>query len=78
MAFFVIQYRVKGYIPADALRPDPYWGKKIFTVNGAGVGTDDIEEVRTLAASPEWTPEGYDLLSVVDTDAKPPGNQSDN
>ncbi|MBM5458715.1 hypothetical protein H8F21_14195 [Pseudomonas sp. P66] len=71
MAYFVIIYRVKGYTPADALRPDPYWGKKIFTANGEAVGTHDIEVVRALAGSSEWIPEGYELHSVADTDAIP-------
>lgn len=69
MAYFVIIYRIKGYSPADASNPDPYWGKIIYTANGASAGTEDIEVVRRLASSAEWTPEGYELLSVKDNDA---------
>lgn len=71
MAFFIMEYRVKGYTLADAMRPNPRWGKRIFTVSGDDLGTHDIEEVRRMAAMPEVTPEGYELFSVRDRDAQP-------
>lgn len=67
-AFFIMEYRVKGYRVSDALRPNPKWGRRIFTVRGEDLGTNDIELVRRSAALPENTPEGYELFSVYDRD----------
>jgi hypothetical protein len=69
MAFFIMEYRKKGYALSDAFRLDPKWGKRTFTVSSHDLGTDDIEAVRKMAASREATPEGYELFSVVDRDA---------
>ena len=69
MAFFIMEYRVKGYRLCDALRPNPKWGRRIFTAPGENLGTHDIEAVRRMAAMPENTPDGYELFSVRDRDA---------
>ena len=69
MAFFIMEYRVKGYTLSDGFRLDPKWGKKTFTVSSKDVGTDDIEVVKAMAASRDATPEGYELFSVRDRDA---------
>lgn len=70
MAFFIMEYRVEGYSLADCMRPDPRWGKKIFTVDGNDIGTHDIEVVKQMAAAPENTPAGYVLFSVRDRDGQ--------
>ena len=68
MAFFIMEYRVKGYGISHAFSRDPKCGRRTFSVSGDDVGTDDIELVRKLAALPESTPEGYELFSVIDRD----------
>lgn len=68
-AFFIMEYRVKGYRVCDALRPNPKWGRRIFSVRGDDLGTQDIETLRRAAALPENTPEGYELFRVYDRDA---------
>lgn len=69
MAFFIMEYRVKGYVLSDGFRLDPKWGKRTFTVSSQDLGTEDIEAVKVMAASKEVTPEGYELFSVRDRDA---------
>jgi hypothetical protein len=68
MAFFIMEYRIKGYSLADGFRLNPKWGKRTFFVSSQDVGTDDIELVRAMAASADATPEGYELFSVRDRD----------
>jgi len=68
MAVFIMEYRVKGYQLSDAMRPDPKWGKKIFNVSSDALGTDDIEVVRTMAATPESTPKGFEFFSIYNRD----------
>lgn len=71
MAFFIMEYRVKGYAISDAFRRDPTWGKKTFFVSAKDAGTDDIEIIRSMAAARESTPDGYEFHSVRDRDAVP-------
>ncbi|WP_097140659.1 MULTISPECIES: hypothetical protein [unclassified Pseudomonas] len=75
MAFFIMEYRVKGCSLSDGFRRDPKWGKKTFTVSSTEIGTEDIEVVRAIAASPEATPAGYHLFSVHDRDAETAPNR---
>lgn len=69
MAFFIMEYRVKGYGIAQAFSLDPKCGRRTFFASGDSIGTHDLEEVKRLAAMPEATPEGYELFSVRDRDA---------
>lgn len=72
MAFFIMEYRVKGYSLAHAFSRDPKSGRRVFSVSGDAIGTNDIDVVRQMAALPESTPEGYELFSVRDRDAQKP------
>ena len=69
MAFFIMEYRVKGYSVTHALSLNPKAGRRTFFASGDDLGTHDIEVVRRVAALPESTPEGYELFSVRDRDA---------
>lgn len=72
MAFFIMEYRIKGYSLANAFSRDPKSGRRVFTVSGDDIGTHDIDVVRQMAAAKENTPEGYELFSVRDRDAQEP------
>lgn len=72
MAFFIMEYRAIGYRLADAFHRDPRFKKRIFSISGQDLGTNDLEVVKKLAASREHTPEGYELFSVIDRDALVP------
>lgn len=62
MAIFEIEYRTTGYTIADAFRPDPKWGRRIFTVNGDRIGVNDIEQIKLLSV--QTAPDGYELHRV--------------
>ena len=62
MAIFEIEYRCHGYTLADAFRPNPRWGRRIFTVDGDKIGVTDIEQIKAIAV--ETAPEGYELHRV--------------
>ncbi len=69
MAFFIMEYRVKGYSFQHAFSLNPKAGRKVFTVSGDDIGTHDISTVEAMARLPESTPEGYELHSIIDRDA---------
>lgn len=59
---FEIEYRVEGYSLADCMRPNPFWGKRIFRVDSEKVQSEDIEALRGAAiATP---PERYRFFSI--------------
>jgi hypothetical protein len=70
MAFFIMEYRVKGYCIAHAFSRDPKAGRRVFFISGEQAGTDDINEIRRMATLPEATPKGFELFSVIDRDAQ--------
>jgi hypothetical protein len=59
---YEVVYRIKGYALADALRPDPFWGKRIFRVDTEKLGTEDEDEIRKAAIA--TAPEGYDFHTM--------------
>lgn len=63
MTIFTMEYRKEGYSLADAFRPDPLWGRRVFTISAADAGTSDIEEIRKLAEATK--PVGYKLHGVA-------------
>jgi hypothetical protein len=52
-----VEYRRKDYCLADALRPDPFWGKRIFTVDSKKLGTEDVKAIEQAARMNP--PDGY-------------------
>lgn len=68
MTVFIIEYRVEGYSLADCMRPDPKWGKRIFTISSAEAGTSDINEIAAASQTPENTPKNHRLFSVRNRD----------
>lgn len=59
---FEIVYRKEGYQLSDAFRPNPFWGKRIFRVDGDKLETNNIESIREAAiATP---PPGYEFFSI--------------
>ena len=59
---FEIVYRKEGYKLSDAMRPDPFWGKRIFRVDGDKIGSNNIEAIRE--ASIATPPSGYEFFSI--------------
>lgn len=49
MTTFTVEYRKTGYALADAFRPDQMWGRKIYTVDGDKIGSNDPAEIRKVA-----------------------------
>lgn len=65
MPMLKVEYRVKGYKMSDAMRPDPGWGRRIFTVNTEDIGTDDMNEVERMAKDRDAVPVGFSFFSIV-------------
>lgn len=63
MAIFELEYRIHGYSVADAVHPNPRYGRRIFRVDGDTVGTNEPERIKALAI--ETAPEGYALHGVT-------------
>jgi len=59
---YQIKYRVIGFKIADAFRPDPHWGKRIFTIDTDKLGIDDAREIERAAR--ETPPDGYEFFSL--------------
>ena len=70
MAFFIMEYRVKDFGIRHAFSRDPKAGRRTFFVSGDAIGTHDLAEVTRMAQMRDATPEGYELFSVIDRDAK--------
>ena len=62
MTKFRIEYRIKGYTLADAFRPQPGWGYRVFYADSDKLGTDDIEAVKEAAIA--TAPDGYDFHRI--------------
>lgn len=62
VATLQVEYRVKGYKMADALRPDPKWGRRLFVVDTKDLGTDNPAEIKSAAIAS--APDGYVFHSV--------------
>jgi len=60
-----MEYRVIGYSLAHAFSTNPKAGKRTFSVNSDDIGTSDILAVMEAARSPENTPDGFKLFSVM-------------
>jgi hypothetical protein len=54
-----VEYRREGYCLADCLRPDPFWGKRIFSVDTEKLGTEDVAAIAQAAR--ETAPKGYEF-----------------
>lgn len=52
-----VEYRREGYCLADAFRPDPFWGKRMFTVDTEKLGTENVSAIAQAAR--ETAPIGY-------------------
>jgi hypothetical protein len=60
---YEIEYRIEGYHWTDAMRPNPFWGKRIFRVDTEKLGTEDENAIREAAiATP---PERYKFHSMT-------------
>lgn len=60
---FEIMYRRKDYCLADALRPDPFYGKRIYRANTDDLGTTDEAELEKAAR--QTAPEGYEFYRLT-------------
>lgn len=64
--FYEMVYHRKDYSLADALRPQPGWGRRRFTVSASIMDQHGGELDTVLAAAdPADTPDGYRLTSVT-------------
>lgn len=57
-----MEYRIKGYTIADAVRPNPFWGSRRFTVDTDTLGTEDMESITEAAR--DTAPDGYELHRI--------------
>lgn len=60
---FEVVYRIKGYSLSDAMRPNPFWGKRRFRVDSEKLGTDDIDAIKeaSIATPPD---DRYEFYSI--------------
>ena len=55
----VTEYRKTGYTIADAFKTNPMAGRRIFYVDTAKLGTDDMKVI--VHAAKDTAPQGYEL-----------------
>ena len=65
MATLRVEYRDKCYKFADALRPDPMWGRRSFLVKTEDLGTEDINKIERKARDPDAVPDGMCFHSIT-------------
>lgn len=60
--FYRTIYHREDYTLADAMRPDPNWGRRRFTVPAAAVA--DFTEAEMVRGAQEAAPSGYRLTRL--------------
>lgn len=60
--FYRTIYHREDYTLADAMRPDPNWGRRRFTVPAAAVA--DFTEAEMVRGAQEAAPAGYRLTRL--------------
>lgn len=60
---YEIEYRVEHYSLADCMRPNPFWGKRIFRIDTEKLGTENEAEIRKVAT--ENPPERFKFHSMT-------------
>lgn len=64
-----LRYLIDSYIVADAFRPQPGWGSKVYTADANRLGEHTDEDLIRVAQ--ETAPPGYWLQSVEAIGGKP-------
>lgn len=68
MSHIRFEYRINGYSLADALRPDPWYGKRVFYCDRKHFLEATDAEIIEAANGPEAVPERYWLATIHEGD----------
>lgn len=68
MSHIRCEYRINGYRLADALRPDPKYGKRVFFTDRKHLPEATDAEIIEAAGDPENVPQGYWLAMINEGD----------
>jgi len=63
--FYEMVYHRKDFTLADALRPQPGWGRRRFTVSASLLGDHTEQEALAAANEPDSVPPGYRLTRLA-------------
>lgn len=68
MSHIRCEYRVNGYSIADALRPDPMYGKRVFFTDRKHFPEATDAEIIEAADGPDAVPKNYWLATIHEGD----------